>query len=154
MSNREETEVRLTILFGILQQLMTTRQNKLFAKLELTSSQFGLLVHFTHNPKRSWLVTELADVMEMNQPGITKIASQLIEKDLLIATPDSKDKRKKHLKISDKGLKACSRTMAAFSPDIKNIYASFDDGELADLGQHLEKLMSWLDSNRDNIKGL
>lgn len=154
VSNREDTEVRLTILFGILQQLMTTRQNKLFAKLELTLSQFGLLIHFTHNPNRSWLVTELAEVMEMNQPGITKIASQLIEKNLLIATADTKDKRKKHLKISDKGLKACSSTMAAFSPDIQNIYSAFEDEELGDLSQHLEKLMSWLDSNRDNIKGL
>ena len=154
MSKREGTEVRLTILLGILQQLMTTRQNKIFSKLALTSSQFGLLIHFTHNPTRSWLVTELADVMEMNQPGITKIVSQLIEKGLLIATPDTADKRKKHLKISDKGLNVCGSTMAAFSPDIENIYSSFADDELSDLHKHLEKLMSWLDSNRENIKGL
>lgn len=154
MTTRAESEVRVTILFGILQQLMTTRQNKLFTNLSITSSQFGLLMHFTHDPARSWLVTELANVMEMNQPGITKIVTQLVDKGLLLATPDTSDRRKKHLKITEKGLKTCSKTMNAFAPDIQNIYSSFESKPLAELEQHLETLMVWLDNNRDDIKGL
>ena len=154
MSTRTESEIRVAILFGILQQLMTTRQNKLFANLSITSSQFGLLVHFTHNPTRSWLVSELANVMEMNQPGITKVVTQLVDKGLLLATPDKIDGRKKHLTITDKGLKTCLKTMNFFEPDLQNIYSSFANDELSELEQRLEKLMTWLDSNRDNIKGL
>ncbi len=154
MATRAESEVRVTILFGILQQLMTTRQNKLFANLSISSSQFGLLMHFTHNPKRTWLVSELANVMEMNQPGITKIVTQLVDKDLLLATPDRGDRRKKHLQITEKGLKTCSNTMNSFEPDIQNIYSSFANNELSELEQHLETLMAWLDNHRDDIKGL
>ena len=98
MATRTESEVRVSILFGILQQLMTTRQSKLFASLSISSSQFGLLIHFSHNPARSWLVSELAHIMEMNQPGITKVVTQLVDKGLLLATPDTTDRRKKHLK--------------------------------------------------------
>ena len=154
MKTREESETRVTILFGILQQLMTTRQNTLFSNLALTPSQFGLLIHFTHNPARSWLVSELASVMEMNQPGITKIVSYLLDEKLLSAIPDGQDKRKKHLKITEKGLKACSSSMAFLAPDIQNIYSSFENNEIVELEAHLEKLMQWLDNNRDNIKGL
>lgn len=154
MTTRAKSEVRVTILFGILQQLMTTRQNKLFTNLSITSSQFALLVHFTHDPTRSWLVSELANVMEMNQPGITKIVTQLVEKGLLLAMPDVSDRRKKHLKITEKGLKTCSKTMDSFEPDIQNMYSSFANNELSELEQHLETLMAWLDNNRDNIKGL
>jgi DNA-binding MarR family transcriptional regulator len=79
---RQQTEVRMTVLLGIIQQLLTTRQNRLFAHRELNLSQFGLLNHFTHDPERNWTITELVEVMEMNQPGITKIASELLDKGL------------------------------------------------------------------------
>ncbi len=78
MSSREQDEARLIVVMGIIQQLMTTRKNKIFASLDINVSQFGLLTHFTHNPTRSWTISELATVMEMNQPGITKLASALL----------------------------------------------------------------------------
>jgi DNA-binding MarR family transcriptional regulator len=154
METRTENELRVAILFGILQQLLTTRQNKLFANLSITSSQFGLLIHFTHKPTRSWLVSELTNVMEMNQPGITKVVTQLVDKGLLLATPDTSDRRKKYLKITEKGLETCSNTLNSFAPDIQNIYSSFANDELSELEQHLKKLMAWLDNNRNDIKGL
>jgi hypothetical protein len=66
LTQREQTQVRMTVLLGIIQQLMTTRQNRQFEGKELTLSQFGLLNHFTHVPDRSWTITDLANVMEMN----------------------------------------------------------------------------------------
>ena len=82
LNEREQIQVRMTVLLGIIQQLMTTRQNRLFEAKELTLSQFGVLNHFTHEPDRSWTVTDLAEVMEMNQPGITKIVTLLVNKGL------------------------------------------------------------------------
>jgi DNA-binding MarR family transcriptional regulator len=92
--------------------------------------------------------------MEMNQPGITKVVTQLVDKGLILATPDTSDRRKKHLKITEKGLKICSITLNLFEPDIQNIYSSFANDELSELERHLEKLMAWLDNNRGDIKGL
>ncbi len=64
MNQRQQTEARLMVVLNIIQQLLNSRQKTLFSHQELTTTQFGLLNHFTHNPERSWMVTELAEVME------------------------------------------------------------------------------------------
>ena len=152
LDEREQVEVRMTVLLGIIQQLMTTRQNRLFAGRELSLSQFGVLNHFTHEPERSWTVTELAEVMEMNQPGITKIVTVLIDKKLLVSTADKTDKRKRYLTISKTGLILCGETFQSLLPDITQVFSDWDDSSLKQFHRHLEKLMLWLDKHRDDIK--
>lgn len=148
LDQREETQVRMTVLLGIIQQLMTTRQNRLFEGMQLTLSQFGVLNHFTHDPDRSWTVTELADVMEMNQPGITKIVTILLDKGFLSATADKLDRRKRYLKITKKGQVLCDETFRSLLPEISQVFSEWDDRALKQFHRHLEKLTCWLDSNR------
>ncbi len=151
MDKKQQTQARLIVVLGIIQQLLDTRQATLFGKLALTKSQFSVLNHFTHNPKRSWLVTELAEVMEMNQPGITKTVSVLIDKGLLLVKADVGDKRKRHLSITSKGMKMCQDMMKALLPDISHCFSEWDEQDLSQFGGHLETLMSWLDNHRDDI---
>ena len=148
LKQREQIQVRMTVLLGIIQQLMTTRQNRLFEGRELTPSQFGVLNHFTHEPDRSWTVTDLAAVMEMNQPGITKIVTMLVNEGLLSSTADMLDKRKRFLKITKKGHLLCGDTFRSLLPEISQVFSEWDDRSLKQFHQHLEKLMKWLDSNR------
>ena len=151
MENRAQTEVRMMVLLGIVRQLMATREAKLFAGMSLSPSQFGVLNHFTHNPTRSWTVTELAQVMEMNQPGITKIVNTLLDRRLLKSRSDTEDKRRRHLQTTNQGLKLCEEVIAALLPDISHTFGSWEDTELSQMHQHLEKLMHWLDEHRDDI---
>lgn len=148
LNQRDQIQVRMTVLLGIIQQLMTTRQHRLFEGRELTLSQFGLLNHFTHEPDKSWTVTDLVDVMEMNQPGITKIVTVLVNKNLLSSTPDKLDRRKRYLQITRKGRELCSDTFKSLLPEISQVFSEWDDGSLKQFQQHLEKLMAWLDVNR------
>ncbi|MFT5810126.1 MAG: DNA-binding MarR family transcriptional regulator [Rubritalea sp.] len=148
LTQREQTEVRMTVLLGIIQQLMTTRQNRQFEYKELTLSQFGLLNHFTHESDKSWTITDLANVMEMNQPGITKIVTTLLNKNLLSSTIDECDKRKRYLKITPKGLELCANTFKSLLPEISDVFGDWDSGSLEQFHQQLEKLMVWLDDNR------
>jgi DNA-binding MarR family transcriptional regulator len=152
MDKRQQTETRLMVVLNIIQKLLNTRQSKLFSHQELTVTQFGLLTHFTHNPERSWLVTELAEVMEMNQPGITKTVTALLEKGLLSATLDKHDRRKRHLKITQQGQTSCADTMQSLMPDISHCFSDWEDGDLTQMEDSLETLMTWLDNNRDDIK--
>lgn len=152
MNSRKETEVRLMMLLGIVRQLMASREAKLFADLSLNPSQFGVLNHFTHDPQRSWTITELAAVMEMNQPGITKIVTVLINKGLLLSQSDSDDKRRRYLKISAQGLGLCDDILSSLGPDISHIFTGWDNAELSQMSQHMEKLMRWLDDHRDDIQ--
>ncbi len=152
METRNQLEARIMINLGIIQQLMATRQLKLFKKLQLTYSQFSLLNHFSHNPKRSWTVTELAAVMEMNQPGITKVVYFLLKKNLLSSKTDTDDARKRHLKITTQGLKICQKTLNSLLPDASFILSNWNDLDLKQMQQHLEKLMQVLDNHREEVK--
>lgn len=149
LKTREKTEVRMTVLLGIIQQLMSTRHNRLFADQELTLSQFGVLNHFTHNAQRSWTITELANVMEMNQPGITKIVTVLLDKNLLQSKLDKIDKRKRHLTITRQGLTFCEGTFRSLLPEISHMFVEWNDSSLKQFHGHLEKLELWLDDHRD-----
>jgi DNA-binding MarR family transcriptional regulator len=148
LNQREQTQVRMTVLLSIIQQLMTTRQNRQFEGKELTLPQFGLLNHFTHEPDRSWTITDLADVMEMNQPGITKIVTMLVNRKLLSSTQDALDKRKRYLKITTQGLELCNDTFKSLLPEISDVFGEWDDASLNQFHQQLEKLTGWLDANR------
>jgi len=150
-NNRKQTEIRMTVLLGIIQQLMTTRLNRLFAEYELNLSQFGVLNHFTHEPERQWTVTDLAEVMEMNQPGITKIVTVLLDKGLLESQADEVDKRKRYLSITKAGLALCDDALQMLLPEASHVFGDWNDKSLAQLHQQLEKLMSWLDQHRDDF---
>ncbi|WP_026340213.1 MarR family winged helix-turn-helix transcriptional regulator [Amphritea japonica] len=154
MNSREQTEVGLMVQLGIIRQLMATREAKLFANVSLNPSQFGVLNHFTHNPERSWTVTELAGVMEMNQPGITKVVTVLLDKKLLESGADKEDKRRRYLKITPQGLKLCDEILGSLLPDISHIFESWEDGEISQMHQQMEKLMRWLDEHREDIKNV
>ncbi|MFT5113648.1 MAG: DNA-binding MarR family transcriptional regulator [Parasphingorhabdus sp.] len=148
LNPRQQTEVRMTVLLGIIQQLLTTRQNRLFANRNLSLSQFGLLNHFTHTPEQSWTITELVEVMEMNQPGITKIATVLLDKGLLKSMADKADKRKRYLSITQKGMALCEDTFKSLLPEISDIFGEWHNQELEGFHTQLEKLMQWLDEHR------
>jgi DNA-binding MarR family transcriptional regulator len=150
LKTREITEVRMTVLLGIIQQLMSTRHNRLFAGQELTLSQFGVLNHFTHDAQRSWTITDLANVMEMNQPGITKIVTVLLKKNLLQSKPDKIDKRKRHLTITHQGLEFSKDTFRSLLPETSHMFVEWNDESLKQFHGHLEKLMLWLDDHRDD----
>ncbi|MBV1959914.1 MAG: MarR family transcriptional regulator [Pseudomonadales bacterium] len=151
MNKRTQQEYRVILLLGIIEQLKGTREEKLFSELEISPSQFGVLNHFTHNPDRRWTISELCNVMEMQQPGITKIVQRLTEKKLLTTTADKTDARKKQLQITDRGLKYCEYTVSLLIPDIHQVLEDWQDDELAEFSQHLEKLKCWLDDNRDTV---
>jgi DNA-binding MarR family transcriptional regulator len=145
---RQQNEQRLMIVTGIIQQLMHTRTHKLFKNFTISTSEFSLLSHFSHKPERSWIISELVEVMEMNQPGITKLVASLSEKSALSAKIDEFDKRKRHLTITQKGLQLYNDIMQKLQPDISLCFADWQDKELQQMLKHSEKLMEWLDENR------
>ena len=86
--------------------------------------------------------------MEMNQPGITKIVTMLVNRKLLSSTQDALDKRKRYLKITTQGLELCNDTFKSLLPEISDVFGEWDDASLNQFHQQLEKLTGWLDANR------
>ncbi|MCP5211050.1 MAG: MarR family transcriptional regulator [Hahellaceae bacterium] len=152
MSQRSALEYRATILLGIIQQLQTTRQTEMLKPFDMTRSQFSVLTHLALHPERRCTISGLAEVMEINQPGITKIVKKLADKALIDVIEDKQDKRKKHLEINRQGLSFVSQCQSTIQPDNAECYKSWNDNELHAFLESLDKLKTWLDSHRNDIQ--
>ncbi len=152
MLERQKLEIELTTVLSIIRQLLATRERKQFSKVDLNPSQFHLLHHFLAQPNRSWTVTELSLAMEMNQSGLTKILSVMLEKDLLTVTRGDNDKRLKKYEITTTGRDTVLTIGKALMPDISNMFQQLSDHEIRSTSKNLKKLLNWLDNQRDDIK--
>src|SRR5690606_6936268 len=69
--------------FMIAHDLLSYQIEKALRPLELNLTQMSLLNHFSWQPDRAQTITELAKVMGINQPGITKAVGTLVDKGCL-----------------------------------------------------------------------
>lgn len=146
--NKNELAFKLMKSLEIINQLSTSKITKALQPLNLSYSQFSLLNHFSNNPEQEATVSQLANSMQMNQPGITKIVNKLTEMDLVDIRKDSQDARKKWIKINQMGLEKLSQAQSDVMNDITDCFTHWELDELEDMLQHASKLQVWFDSNR------
>ncbi len=140
---------RIFILIGIINQLATTRINRVLSELELPMAQFFLLTHMSHNPKKGWTVTRLANALEVNQPAMTKTTQRALKKEFLRMEPDPTDKRVRVFYLTSEGLKTLGRAWEKLAPDIAVLRDAWQEKELEDFQGLLERLKIQLDEARD-----
>jgi DNA-binding MarR family transcriptional regulator len=140
---------RVLILIGIINQLATTRLNRVLSELDLPMAQFTLLTHFSHNPEKGWTVTQLAKVMEVNQPGMTKTTQRLLKKGLLKVVQEKVDKRIKTFYVTKAGLASLSSAWEKLLPDVVDLSSKWKAEDLDQLRLLLERLKNQLDEARD-----
>ena len=140
---------RIFLLIGIINQLATTRLNRVLGEIDLPMAQFSLLAHYSNNPERGWTVTELARVMEVNQPAMTKTTQRLLKKGYLKMIQEKADKRVKSFYVTENGLKVLLSAWDKLGPDITRIAQEWNSEDLKTLESLLEKLKTQLDEARD-----
>ncbi len=140
---------RIFVLIGIINQLASTRLNRVLSDLDLPMAQFYLLTHLSHNPSLGWTVTELAEVMEVNQPAMTKTTQRLLKKSYLRVETDRKDKRIRYNFITNNGLEALTGAWGLLLPDMEDLQSCWNSEDLTDLQNLLEKLKEQLDEARE-----
>jgi len=131
---------------AIIDQLATTRAKRTLSELKLPFPQFVMLNHFSHRPQEAQTVTRVAAALQQPQPGVTKTAQKLLARKLLRADPAPADARSKLLTITPRGLELHARAVAAFVPRFAEVYAGWEDSEMADLLAKLDRLKVWLDT--------
>lgn len=134
---------------GIIDQLITTRANRMLAAEKLPLAQFSMLNHFSHDPKRGRTVSETAGAFEAPQPGITKMFQRLVRKGYLAVKTAPEDARIKRHFLTAKGQAARRRAIARLMPDIARMFAEWPPDELDALHGALFRLKVWLDRDRD-----
>jgi len=139
---------RIFVLVGIINQLATTRLNRVLGEMDLPMAQFTLLTHFSNDPQKGWTVTRLAEVMEVNQPAMTKTTQRLLKKGYLKLEQDSSDKRIKTYFVTDGGLQTLMKAWEKLAPDLEMLRNAWESSELETFKGLLERLKIQLDEAR------
>lgn len=134
--------------FMIAHDLLSYQIEKALRPLELNLTQMSLLNHFSWQPDKAQTITELAKVMGINQPGITKAVNSLVDKRCLVKEDFAEDARVKLVKITGAGLALLNQARAVCYPDIERTFGALNDAELEAFTGNLNKLKTYLDSHR------
>lgn len=139
---------RIINWIGIIDQLATTRANRILKGAGLPFPQFVVLNHFSHRPGEGKTVTGIADALQQPQPGVTKTVQKLRARGYLEARPSPDDKRVKLLFLTPKGRAAHARALARFGPELEALFTGWSASNLAALFEHLDRIKVYMDENR------
>lgn len=142
----DSAQLRLGYALGILGQLFQTRVSALLAPSDLTYSQFMLLSHLRRSGGGT--IGEIADAIEINQPGVTKIVGRLRARSLVSTTPDAADGRRRHIQLTEQGARALDAALAALGDDVGDWFRDWSANDLSSFAEQTERLVSWLDGHR------
>jgi DNA-binding MarR family transcriptional regulator len=82
-------------------------------KVGITTQQWRVMLHLAgdpniayvaeNQPDRPYLASELADAFNVSRPNITNLVNALIEKELVVQSVEDADRRRKYLRLTNKG---------------------------------------------------
>jgi DNA-binding MarR family transcriptional regulator len=146
-----EADRRFRILnwIAIVDQLATTKANRVLDAIGLPMPQFIVLNHFSHRPQEPRTVTGVAAAFQHPQPGMTKTIQKLVERGYLRSDADANDGRVKRLLLTAEGTAAHTAACARLAPDIAATFAGWEAHELDTLLRLLDRLRVHLDTHRD-----
>jgi DNA-binding MarR family transcriptional regulator len=134
---------------AIVDQLATTKANRMLDAIDLPMPQFTVLNHFAHRPREPRTVGGIAAAFQQPQPGVTKTVQKLLDKGYLEAEPDSRDGRVKRLRLTPTGSAAHEAARQRLAPDIAAVFTGWREQELETLLGLLDRLKTYLDRERD-----
>ena len=79
--------------------------------------------------KEKITMQELGEELHVTKPRVTALVSELLEKDFVVQSTDEKDKRKKYLSLSEKGIECVESHRKAYEAWFKSIWDKFDTRE-------------------------
>ena len=134
---------------GVVAQLNQTRVNQKLAGTELPYPFFVLLRHFAHDTSRAWTINQLSEAFQTQQPGMSKRVKKLTDHGLLDSRADESDGRVKWFSINQKGSKLLEEHSAEIRALDKSAFADWSQADIEGLQQHLYRLKTYLDENRE-----
>lgn len=146
-----QPDIRFRILnwVGMIQQLASTRGEKVLARHGLSLPQFIVLNHLSHRPQEPRTVTRIARALQQNQPAATKTIQKLLAKGLVAMETDPDDRRARLVRLTADGLDTHGAAVADFAPHAAEAFEGWSEAELGQFFGHLDRLKVWLDGHRD-----
>ena len=79
--------------------------------------------------KEKITMQELGEELHVTKPRVTALVSELLEKDFVVQSTDEKDKRKKYLSLSEKGIECVESHRKDYETWFKSMWDKFDARE-------------------------
>ena len=79
--------------------------------------------------KEKITMQELGEELCVTKPRVTALVSELLEKDFVVQSTDEKDKRKKYLSLSEKGIECIESHRRAYEAWFESMWNKFDARE-------------------------
>ena len=79
--------------------------------------------------KEKITMQELGEELCVTKPRVTALVSELLEKDFVVQSTDEKDKRKKYLSLSEKGIECIESHRKAYEAWFEYMWNKFDARE-------------------------
>lgn len=79
--------------------------------------------------KEKITMQELGEELCVTKPRVTALVSDLLEKEFVVQSTDEKDKRKKYLSLSEKGIECIESHRKAYETWFKSMWDKFDARE-------------------------
>ncbi len=125
----------------ICYQHLANRINRNVEPLQLNMTQLSILNHFSWKPETTaHTIGKLAQIMQMNQPAITKAVKAMVENGWLRKQADSEDARVSLVFITPEGLAQLDKARMVNVSLLEATFGSLPEQELVDLNTLLEKL--------------
>ncbi|GET29715.1 MarR family winged helix-turn-helix transcriptional regulator [Prolixibacter sp. SD074] len=131
-------------LCHLLGQTVRIYKNKLFAmfkenEIEITFEQFAIL-NLLYSEK-AFIQQDLANQMQKNKSIILRQINSLLDKNYVERTRNDKDKRKKTLILTEKGISTLNQTRQLGNEVLDELFLGISENELSVFRNVLEKLM-------------
>ncbi len=130
---------------SVCYQHLSARINRALEPLKLNMTQLSILNHFAHMPENAYeTVSRLSQIMEMNQPMITKAIKAMVDHGLIIKKASPEDARVAHLHLSDAGRGKLDEARQHCYPIIAQAYESLGTEELVQMLNQLDRIKNSL----------
>ena len=130
--------------FMIANDLLRFQLESALRPLGINLTQMSLLNHFSWRPEQASTITQLTQVMAINQPGVTKAVGALVDKGYMAKVESAEDARVKQIKITAQGLGLLDQARAACYPSVEAAFGCLDTAELTAFTQCLNKMKHYL----------
>lgn len=155
MLNKRFEEMLILGLIALGERLKR-RRDILSQNLGISTQQWLILLHLGNDPNIEYinkrdsskpiLASDLAESLNVSRPNVTNLLNVLIEKGLVDQVGEKKDKRRKHLVLTQKGVDTLELLQPQREMLNSDLFLNLTETEKASFLSLVDKMMDNLDA--------
>ncbi len=150
-----------TLVFTILEVAaqLNKRSAAMTERAGITTQQWLIMLFIDGDPniyyvdktpldKEGILASEIAEALNVSRPNITNLISSLMRKDLIMQIEDPEDKRRKRLRLTEKGEQVLQQIEPYRKQSNGSLFGGFEESNLNKMSEDLQLVLQRLNSNK------